>query len=236
MEHVLAGMAVTTFVKDLVELGCKIKDSIDQVDENKEQLSKLRDEVTGTLDGLTRLAQGFNLNTQPSLELLTALDDLKSHLESVHNKCNKASQHPSWFKSWWNRNKIDREIKRLHDLKKDCHEQFALFSTARTEGKVDQIADTTIRIESAGVRLADTTARIEGSTTQFTGVIARIKDSTSRIDQGTAQIMGTTARTEGTVVQIADTTAQITDTTTHQRCHYSNCGYNCSNHGHNYSN
>jgi hypothetical protein len=48
-----------------------------QVGENKEQLSKLRDEVTGTLDGLTRLAQGFSLNTQPSLELLTAFEDLK---------------------------------------------------------------------------------------------------------------------------------------------------------------
>ncbi|KAJ7855206.1 hypothetical protein B0H14DRAFT_743802 [Mycena olivaceomarginata] len=168
MEHALAGIAITTFVKDLVELGRKIKDSIDQVGENKEQLSKLRDEVTGTLDGLTRLAQGFN-NAQPSIELLTALDDLKSHLESVHNKCNKASQHPSWFKSWWNRNKIDREIKRLHDLKKDCHEQFTLFSTARTEGKVDRIVDTTTRIESAAVQLADTTAQIEGSMAQFTG-------------------------------------------------------------------
>ncbi|KAJ7788115.1 hypothetical protein B0H14DRAFT_3577930 [Mycena olivaceomarginata] len=128
MEHALAGIAITTFVKDLVELATPTftyNTEWCQVGENKEQLSKLRDEVTGTLDGLTRLAQGFSLNTQPSLELLTALDDLKSHLESVHNKCNKASQHPSLFKSWWNRDKIDREIKRLQDLKKDCHDQFA---------------------------------------------------------------------------------------------------------------
>ncbi|KAJ7855133.1 hypothetical protein B0H14DRAFT_3865271 [Mycena olivaceomarginata] len=213
MEHALVFITIATFVKDLIELGSEIKDSIDRVGENKEELSKLRDEVTGTLDGLTTLTQGFN-NAQPSLELLTALEDLKNHLKSVHSKCQRASQHSSWFKSWWNRNKIDREIKRLHDLKKDCHDQFALFSTARTEGKVDRIADTTTRIESAAVQLADTTARIEGSTAQFTGVIARIKDSTTRIDQGTAQLTGTTARTECTVIQIADTTAQITDTTT----------------------
>jgi hypothetical protein len=37
---------------------------------------KLRDEVTGTVYGLTKLAQGFN-NAQPSLDLLTALEDLK---------------------------------------------------------------------------------------------------------------------------------------------------------------
>ncbi|KAJ7855142.1 ankyrin repeat-containing domain protein [Mycena olivaceomarginata] len=213
MEHALAVITITTFVKDLIELGSNIKDSIDRVGENKEELSKLRDEVTGTLDGLTTLTQGFN-NAQPSLELLTALEDLKNHLESIHSKCQRASQHSSWFKSWWNRNKIDREIKRLHDLKKDCHEQFALFSTARTEGKVDRIADMTTRIESAAVRLADTTARIESSMAQFTGDIAQIEDSNSRIAQGTAQITGTTARTEGTVVQIANTTVQITATAT----------------------
>ncbi|KAJ7793904.1 hypothetical protein B0H14DRAFT_3558555 [Mycena olivaceomarginata] len=184
MEHVLAGMAVTTFIKDSVELGWKIKDSIDQVGKNKEQLLKLRDEVTGTLYGLVGLAQEFN-NAQPSLDLLTALEDLKNHLESVHSKCQRASQHSSWFKSWWNRDKIDQEIRRLNELKHECHKP-----------------------------IRNTTARIEGSMAQFRGAITQIKDSTSRIDHGTAQVTDTTTRIEGAAIQIVDTTTQITAATT----------------------
>ncbi|KAJ7835381.1 ankyrin repeat-containing domain protein [Mycena olivaceomarginata] len=206
MEHALAVITIATFVKDLVELGRKIKDSIDQVGENKEQLSKLRDEVTGTLDGLTRLAQGFNLNALPSLELLTALEDLKSHLESVHNKCNKASQHPSWFKSWWNRNKIDREIRRLSELKHDCHDQFTLFSATRTEGKVDRIADTTTQIQNTAVQITNTTTRIEAAAVQTA-------ETTTRIEARTGQIRGTTARIENSTVLITDTTSRIEHTT-----------------------
>jgi hypothetical protein len=40
------------------------------------QLSSLRDEVTETLNGLVKLTQGFD-NAEPSLELWTALEDLK---------------------------------------------------------------------------------------------------------------------------------------------------------------
>ncbi|KAJ7855166.1 hypothetical protein B0H14DRAFT_3865287 [Mycena olivaceomarginata] len=163
MDPLLAGITLATFVKDLVELGRKIKDSIDQVGENKAQFSKLRDEVTGTLNGLVKLTQGFG-NTQPSLELSTALEDLKSHLERIHSKSKKASQHTSWFKSWWNRQKIDQDIKRLIEFKKDCYGQFTLFSTARIEGKADQIVDaatrildTTTQTQAAAVEMADTT-------------------------------------------------------------------------------
>jgi hypothetical protein len=47
-----------------------------QVGENKERLSKLRDDVVGTLNGLTQLANGYE-DRKPSPELLAALERLK---------------------------------------------------------------------------------------------------------------------------------------------------------------
>ncbi|KAJ7326500.1 hypothetical protein DFH08DRAFT_340796 [Mycena albidolilacea] len=167
MDPILATITLATFVKDLVELGRKIKHSIDQVGENKVQLSRLRDEVTGTLNGLVKLTQGFG-NAQLSLELSTALEDLKGHLERIHSKSTKASQHTSWFKSWWNCQKIEQDIERLIEFKKDCYEQFMLFSTARIEGKADQIVDAATQIldattqtQATAVQMADTNTRIK---------------------------------------------------------------------------
>jgi hypothetical protein len=92
MDPLLAGITLGSFVKDLVELVQNIKNSIDkvlesqfayhlalsaaQVGENKERLSKLRDDVVGTLNGLTQLANGYE-DRKPSPELLAALQRLK---------------------------------------------------------------------------------------------------------------------------------------------------------------
>ncbi|KAJ7788104.1 hypothetical protein B0H14DRAFT_3504662 [Mycena olivaceomarginata] len=205
MDPVLAGITVATFIKDLVELGRNIKHSIDQVSENKEQLSRLGDEVTGTLSSLVKLTQGFD-NAQPSLDLSTALEDLKSHLERIYKKSKQVFQHTLWFKSWWNRQKIDQDIKRLNELKKDCYEQFTLFSTARIEGKADQIVDTTARIQSTADRVTDTTTR-----TQATAV--QIADITTRIEAETEQITSTTAQIQTDIAQVASTSARIEDST-----------------------
>jgi hypothetical protein len=91
MDPLLASITLGSFVKDLVELVQNIKNSIDkvrdsqfghhllsiaQVSENKERLSKLRDDVVGTLNGLTQLANGYE-DRKPSPELLAALERLK---------------------------------------------------------------------------------------------------------------------------------------------------------------
>ena len=76
----------------VVELGLKIKDSIEkvgiighvngyllsvaQVRENKERLFKLGDDVTGTLSGLAKLTEGYE-DAHPSPELYSALEGLK---------------------------------------------------------------------------------------------------------------------------------------------------------------
>jgi hypothetical protein len=56
-----------------------ILSSIDQVRQNEERLSQLRDEVAGTLDSLAKLTEGHK-DARPSLELLTALEDLKRQI------------------------------------------------------------------------------------------------------------------------------------------------------------
>jgi hypothetical protein len=92
MDPLLAGITLGSFVKDLVELVQNIKNSIDkvcesqfvyylvlsvaQVGENKERLSKLRDEVVGTLNGLTKFTEAHEYK-EPSPELLNALENLK---------------------------------------------------------------------------------------------------------------------------------------------------------------
>ncbi|KAF7343440.1 Tetratricopeptide repeat family [Mycena venus] len=219
METALAVITVGTCVKDLVELGRKIKDSTEKVHENKEQLSKLKDSVGETVNSLAKLDQGFS-NAQPSAELSAALDDLKKHLEQIHDKCERASQHTAWIKSWWKRDKIDREIKRLKDLENDCFDEFQLFCAARTEGKVDQLGDATTRIETNTVQITDMTARIEIGVIQIADTADRIedstvqiKDTTARINKGTIQIAETTARTEHNTFQTAHTTARIEHTT-----------------------
>ncbi|KAF8208245.1 ankyrin repeat-containing domain protein [Mycena galopus ATCC 62051] len=208
MDPLLACITLATFVKDVVELCQDIQDSIDQVGENKEQLLKLRGDVEETIYGFAQLTKGYETHA-PSPELSTALEDLKSHLESIHNKCKKASQHASWFKSWWKRDKIDREIKRLNDLKKDCYEQFTLFATARTEGKVDRITDTTTRIEGHAIQILNTTTRIEVGNIQLANTAAQTEDNTrqtahatTRIEMGTRLIADMTCRIEDTTAQV----------------------------------
>jgi methyl-accepting chemotaxis protein len=143
----------------------------------------------------------------------------------------------SWGKSWWNRQQIAREIKRLNALKKDCQEQFTvrkrlgisdwtrsknyqLFCAARTEGKADQIVETTVqinnttaRIEAADVRIADTTTRIEAETGQIASTAARIEDGTALIADTTAQIQTDIVQVASTAARIEDGTVLLTDTT-----------------------
>ncbi|KAJ7855181.1 hypothetical protein B0H14DRAFT_3136366 [Mycena olivaceomarginata] len=201
MDPVLACITLATFVKDVVELTRHIKDSIAKVHLNKEQLSQLEKDVEATVNDIVQLIQGYS-NPQLSSELSSALVALQRHLESIRNDCKKASQHASWLLSWWNRHRIEREIRRLNELKQDCFDQFALFSTARTEGKADQIADTTTRIQGTAVQITDATARIEATAFQ-------IVDKATRIEVETSQNTGTTARIEATTLQIVDKATRI---------------------------
>ncbi|KAJ7852296.1 hypothetical protein B0H13DRAFT_1904658 [Mycena leptocephala] len=131
MDPLLAGITLGSFVKDLVELVQNIKNSIDKVGENKERLSKLRDDVVSTLNGLTKLTEAHEYK-EPSPELLSALENLKSYLRHIQDKCQRQAspQRTSkvsgvdTFKSWWKRSEIEAEIKRLDEYRNECYTQF----------------------------------------------------------------------------------------------------------------
>ncbi|KAJ7852307.1 hypothetical protein B0H13DRAFT_40187 [Mycena leptocephala] len=227
MDPLLAGITVGTFVKDLVQLVQNIKNSIDKVSENKERLSKLRDEVVGTLNGLTKLTEA-NEYKEPSPELLSALENLKSYLRHIQDKCQRQASRQrtsrvsgvDTFKSWWKRSEIQAEIKRLDECRNECYTQFTLFSAARTEGKTVQIANNTARVEKGTVQIAGTTARIDDGVVQIAKTTARIEERTgqtadrvARVEESTVQISDTTVRVEERTVQIADTTTRIEDIT-----------------------
>ncbi|KAJ7905153.1 hypothetical protein B0H13DRAFT_733583 [Mycena leptocephala] len=202
MDPVLATITLGTFVKDVVELVRNIKDSIYKVRENKERLSKLRDEVVDTLNGLTKLTEGHE-DRQPSPELKIALEGLKSRLRHIGDKCQKqvsrqrTSRVPvvDGIKSWWNRNEIESEIKRLNECWSNCRAKFMLFSTARIELGTVKITRAVARIEDSTLQIAEATARIEMGTVQSVDTIARVEERT-------VQITGTTTRIEHITVRI----------------------------------
>ncbi|KAJ7883243.1 hypothetical protein B0H13DRAFT_2278171, partial [Mycena leptocephala] len=219
MDPLLAGITLGSFVKDLVELVQNIKNSIDKVGENKERLSKLRDDVVGTLNGLTQLANGYE-DRKPSPELLAALERLKSHLLRIQDKCQKQASRQrtsrihgvDGMKSWWKRNKIEAEVKRLNECWSDCRTEFMLFSTARTEMGTVQIAAGAARIEDSAVQITDTAARIEMGTVQITDTTVRVEERTVQIADTTARIEASTVQSVGTIGRVEERTIQITDT------------------------
>ncbi|KAF7343416.1 hypothetical protein MVEN_01774100 [Mycena venus] len=68
MDPVLADITIGGLVEDLVEPGRSIKDSVEKVREDEERLSKLGDNVIGTLSGLAKLASEYE-DVHPSAEL-----------------------------------------------------------------------------------------------------------------------------------------------------------------------
>ncbi|KAJ7111250.1 ankyrin repeat-containing domain protein [Mycena epipterygia] len=207
MDPVSAATAVITFgtfAKDLVELFLKVKESIEKVGENNKRLQELTEDILRTLDGLVNLTLGKN-DTSEAPALFIALGGLQRQMLHVLEGCRAIpptepsqgrQQHlKSQMKMWWNRDKIEAEIRRLKELTNECYTQFTLFSTARTEEKTVQIANSTGRIETSTVQIANSTAQIETSTVQ-------IANSTGRIEIGSVQIADTTTR-------IADNTAQV---------------------------
>ncbi|KAJ7697694.1 ankyrin repeat-containing domain protein [Mycena rosella] len=143
-----------TFVKDLVELSLKIKDSIEKVGENKTRLRNLTTDVLDTVSELGNLMRGHR-DQVPSHALATALRNLTQQMERIREGCQRIAlaQRTSGIpgltelKSWLNRDKIEAEIDRLKEHRNECYAQFTLFSTARTEWTTLQIVDMSARKE-----------------------------------------------------------------------------------------
>ncbi|KAJ6454099.1 hypothetical protein C8R47DRAFT_1329202 [Mycena vitilis] len=149
-------------VQGVFELGMAIKESIDKVADNKENLVDLKKEVMDTVEELGRLAKGTG-NEAPTGQLKTALEMLTKQLDAINTNCLELTQSrkiSDFVKAWFKRDKIEAEIKKLKENRTKCCTQFQLSTQIRTEGN-------TVQTRILAARIDDTVARNEAKTDQL---------------------------------------------------------------------
>ncbi|KAJ6505892.1 ankyrin repeat-containing domain protein [Mycena vitilis] len=156
-----------SIVQGVFELGMAIKESIEKVVDNKENLADLKKEVTNTVDELTRLARGYGdtVATEEVETAVPALENLMEQLGAINSKCQSLTQSklkkiPAYVQAWYKRDKIEGEIKKLKENRTHCVTQFQLLSQIRTEGN-------TVQTKVLAARIDNTAARTEGKTDQL---------------------------------------------------------------------
>ncbi|KAJ7629681.1 ankyrin repeat-containing domain protein [Mycena polygramma] len=146
------------------ELAMTIKESIEKVGENQENLADLEKEVQDTVKELKSLAQGHG-DMASTGELLTALTNLTEQLETIEFHCQSLTQSklkkiPAFVKAWFKRDKIEAEIKKLKENRTKCCTQFQLLSLAR-------LGQHAARNEVTAAKTEGNTVRIEANTKQL---------------------------------------------------------------------
>ncbi|KAJ6505850.1 ankyrin repeat-containing domain protein [Mycena vitilis] len=165
-----------SIVQGVIELGMAIKESIEKVVDNKENLADLEKEVTNTVDELTHLARGYGdtVATEEVETAVTALENLMEQLGTINSKCQSLTQSklkkiPVYVQAWYKRDKIEGEIKKLKENRTHCVTQFQLLSQIRTEGN-------TVQTKVLAARIDNTAARTEGKTDQLITLVSAEHD------------------------------------------------------------
>ncbi|KAJ7782551.1 hypothetical protein DFH07DRAFT_949340 [Mycena maculata] len=169
-------LAFATFIKDLIELGQSIKESIEKVGENRRQIRELANDVLRSLADIANLTRGKEDDYQAPA-LLGALGDLKANMLHVLSVCRKVIPAErrlglrgigSQVKIWMKRDEVEREIRRLKEHVNACYIKFTAFSAARIEETAACVeettaltAETTARIEDMSLDTVNTTLRVE---------------------------------------------------------------------------
>ncbi|KAJ7502525.1 hypothetical protein B0H11DRAFT_2274670 [Mycena galericulata] len=162
-------ITLATFIKDLIEVGQSIKESIEKVGENRRRIRDLTDDILRTLANLNNLVQGNENDWQPPA-LLGALGDLQKDMLHVLSVCQNIApieRRPgfrrlgSQVKLWIKRDDIEAEIRRLRKHVNKCLREFTTFSTARNEQRTARIDETTAHIEDISLDHVNTTLRVE---------------------------------------------------------------------------
>ncbi|KAJ7502530.1 hypothetical protein B0H11DRAFT_2223438 [Mycena galericulata] len=121
-----------TFIKDLIEVGQSIKESIEKVSENRRQIRELTNDVLRSLADLPNLTRGHE-DVYQAPALLGALGDLKADMLHVLQTCRKispAERSPGFrgfelqLKVWMKRDEIEAEIRRLKEHVINCYIKF----------------------------------------------------------------------------------------------------------------
>ncbi|KAJ7627852.1 ankyrin repeat-containing domain protein [Mycena polygramma] len=158
-----------SIASEVFELGIAIKESIEKVGENKENLAALKKEVLDTVTELQKLAKGHPEKV-PTGELKTALQNLTEQLKTINTNCQALTQSKgisAFLKAWLKRDKVEAEIKKLKENRTNCYTQFQLLSITRVEGHVARTEEQAVLIEATAVRTEGHAARTETNTTQL---------------------------------------------------------------------
>ncbi|KAJ7482164.1 hypothetical protein B0H11DRAFT_1213073 [Mycena galericulata] len=162
-------ITLATFIKDLIEVGQNIKESIEKVSDNRRQIRELTNDVLRSLADLANLTRGHE-DAYQAPALLASLGDLKADTFHVLEICRKISpvKHSPGFrgfrsqlKVWMKRDEVEVEIRRLKEHVINCYTKFTAFSTARNEQRTARIDETTTHIEDMLVETVNTTLRVE---------------------------------------------------------------------------
>ncbi|KAJ7233952.1 hypothetical protein C8J57DRAFT_1480158 [Mycena rebaudengoi] len=172
-------ITLASFIKDLIDVGQKIKRSIEKVGENRRRIRDLVDDILSTLAQLANLSRGHEDNFHVQ-ELLDALGDLKAdmlHVLSVAKKISAAERRSgfrglqSQIKGWLERDDIEAQVKRLNKHVKKCYIQFTVFSAARIEHTSARIENTSVRVEQ---RLIVNSVEQQVKLQRLEGMMARV--------------------------------------------------------------
>ncbi|KAJ7837074.1 hypothetical protein B0H14DRAFT_3141597 [Mycena olivaceomarginata] len=144
-------MTLVSFINELIEVGESIRRSIEKVNENRQQIRDLTDEVVQILYDLAKLTRGHE-DTFRGPEFLSVLENLKTELLYVHSKTRKLSpvQLPglrgvrSRFKAWQKRDDLEGNIGCLKEHVSKCYSRFTAFSAARNEQNTLRLEQTVI--------------------------------------------------------------------------------------------
>ncbi|KAF8961142.1 hypothetical protein BDZ97DRAFT_1225851 [Flammula alnicola] len=138
----LSVITLATALKDIIELGQKIKDSFAKVSQNLRNVQELAGEIVGTLQQLWEFCDRHYAVLNASDEMKAALRKLRKDMDSVYASCCKLIPPSSEklvgrvkiaFYSFKNRNRVEELITKLRNHVNKCREQFMLFALMRIE-------------------------------------------------------------------------------------------------------
>ncbi|KAJ7646639.1 hypothetical protein FB45DRAFT_178844 [Roridomyces roridus] len=162
-------ITLATFIKDLIEVGQSIMDSIEKVSENRRQLRDLTNEICRSLANIANLVRGCE-DEYMAPALLAALGELKAEMLHVLRVCQDSiikqedrglQALKSQLKMWRMRNKMENKIWHLKEHVMSCYMKFIAYSTARNEQRTAKIDRTTDHVEEMAFTAVNATVRIE---------------------------------------------------------------------------
>ncbi|TFK44277.1 hypothetical protein BDQ12DRAFT_730351 [Crucibulum laeve] len=142
-------ISISSAIVTVVDIGRKIKNSIDKVTQNRQRLRELTGDVVQTLSDLENLSKRHESVLEGVSELEESLRRVQTEISYVHTRCQKMMPRSSTnqlsvvkakVKAWHMRDDIESDIIRLKERVQSCYAQFTAFTAARVE-------HTSIRIE-----------------------------------------------------------------------------------------